>query len=138
MKQNKNNQPINLEQDIELTIQPDFQSAPFVIVGDAEAVMPIAEAVQAYDKAHPVKDTARAVKAGHTALEAVTERIQPVRERMTMDIRAKLFDIVYHDTSYAELKARRLAERKLQHRQRIGLIVADRCAKHERMLKQVA
>jgi len=129
-----NTQTIDLEQDLTLTINPDWQTKPFQISGVAETILPYAEAVQALDRSHPVKHTAQL---GRTAVAAPESAVAPILEGRRASIAAKVFDVIYHDTSYQELKARRLAEKRLQHRIRIGTIVSDRCAKHERLLAKV-
>ena len=124
---------LNLEQDLELTIVPEYQTAPFVIVGDAENVLPIAEAVQREEKEHPV---IRTPKLGKRVVEAVRASEDVLTGRRAV-IAAKMHDLRYGSTMYDLLKQKRQEERDLAMAKKLGLIAHDRCAKHERALAQV-
>lgn len=131
---------LDITQDVELTIQPDFQTAPFVIVGDAEAVLPIAEDAQAYDKAHPVK----AQRVGHSAVRhtealqtAVSAKVGSLATRLKTDATAALYDARYKTNMLGLVRERRQQERDLNMARKLGLVSTVYCQKHERELAKV-
>lgn len=134
---------IDPTQEVALTYIPDFQDTPFTIHGDYEDLAPLAEAMQAEDAAHTSKArtdrVTRATKSiGHNVLETITKPAQGLSERLRADVTAGMFDLFHNDTSLAELRNARRQEARLAIRMKLGLITTDRCAKHERLLKQVS
>lgn len=122
----------------ELVIGLPFQATPFTIAGDTEALIPIATA--AYKAAE--RDEARQTR--NVAARAVRAAVEPVRspedEILTgkrATIKAKLYDIANGTNMYELLLQKRQEERDLAMAKKLGLITADRCAKHEKQLATV-
>lgn len=137
MKQNQNQNTINLDQPAELTLNLGSGMEHFVVTGDAEAVMPYVEAAQAYDKRHIVKDTAIGRKAVTGALETLTAPIQTGLGRVAVDIKAIAYDKVHGTAMYDLLKQKRDDERNLAFATKLGLVSTTHCAKHSKALAQL-
>lgn len=126
-------QPIDLDQELTLEYVPAFQSGTFVVTGDPENVLPLAEAVQAEEKAGAVKHASHVRKAGQTALETVTAPMQSGLGRVALDIKTVAYDKAFGTDFYEALRQKRADERNLRFATKIGLIsITDTtCRKHQ-------
>lgn len=115
---------------LELTINPDWQSQPFVITGNAEAVMPLAEAAQAHDKALPVH---RAPKAGNKLIQAATQATEGFAGRLAVNVKTVAYDKIHGTSMYEQLRQKRSDERDVRFAASIGLLTLGEtmCAKHK-------
>lgn len=138
---NKLNQPkINMEQPAELTLNLGTGMEHFVIAGDAEAVLPLAEQAQAYDKANEarrgrVSHVSKHI--GSTMLEAPKMAVSGLVGRVGLDIKAKTFDVMNGTDLYGALQQKRKDERVLSMATSLGLVGVTHCAKHERAIAQL-
>lgn len=106
---------------------------PFIITGDPETVTELYKAAEADFNAQPVNVPS---KAGKSAIEAVRTS-EEVLDGRRASIAAKFYDLANGTSMYQLLQERRQQERDLAMAQRLGLITATHCAKHERALASV-
>ena len=119
------------KQSLELHFTPDFQSHQMIVTGDLEVVQDVAAVIgRDIDRSNKVLP-----KLAKTAVEAV--QTPQVLVGRTATVAAKLFDLTHGTDVYAELQERRRAERLLAMKLKLGLLTANRCAKHERLLAKV-
>jgi len=128
----KHNTNIDLEQDLTLTINPDWQTSSFQISGAAETILPYAEAVQALDARIPKQR-----KIAHSAIEGLQSTLESkvgsFATRLSTDVRAIAYDRMHGTTMY-ELRRQKLADaRDVKFAASIGLLSLEEtfCRKHQ-------
>lgn len=134
--------PLDTSQDVELTINPTYQTKPFVITGDYAAVAPIAEAVQAEDAVAPVR-TVKLPKAVLAAPTVVTELTwtEPTRkEKFTtwlQDAPLRRFDRIHGTAMYQALQEKREQDAQFTIASQYKLIGDDGSLFYKRQLKHM-
>jgi len=121
---------LDLEQDLTLTINPDWQDHSFAITGAAEAILPYAEAVQALDAQLPKQ---RATRHGNKLIQAATQATDTFIGRVATNIETRVFDARMGTNLYDQLAQKRRDEKIVRQGVKIGLIsLTDTvCVKHK-------
>jgi len=127
----------------EFTIQPTFQTAPFVVRGDVETITDMyQEGKQQYTEYLQEKRSRLASKVATTAVEAVSNPLQTITNKLgyvasnvLKQAEIRSYDKKNGTRFGAELQERAGLERDLRMARKLGLIGGTYCAKHEKALR---
>lgn len=128
---------LDITQPVELTYVPDFQSRPFTVVGEYEAVQDVAAHVA---QARPVR-TVKAVEAPVQPIEPQNQYIDLSelggRQIARMKLKSRVYDML-HSTNMTGLLIERINEdRDVAFARSLGLVGVTHCAKHEKAVAKL-